>query len=107
MMPGKQNKKARGLKIYISADMEGVAGVTGREQLSPEGFEYEQFRAFMTAEVNAAVEAARGAGASEILVSDSHGNGLNLLPDKLAQDIQLIRQCGKQLECWVQLKALS
>ena len=57
---------AQGLKVYISADMEGVAGVVGREQLGPKGFEYSQFRKFMTAEVNAAIEAARGEGATEI-----------------------------------------
>ena len=42
-----------GLRIYISADMEGVVGVVTGEQLGPGGFEYERFREFMTAEVNA------------------------------------------------------
>jgi D-amino peptidase len=63
------------LKIYISADMEGVAGVVSGEQLGPTGFEYQRFREFMTQEVNAAIGAAFKAGATEILVSDSHGNG--------------------------------
>lgn len=85
------------MKVYISADMEGIAGVVGREQLVPEGFEYERFRAFMTAEVNAAIEAAREAGATEILVSDSHGNGQNLLLDMLPQDIQLVRSWPRPL----------
>ncbi len=88
---------AQGLKVYISADMEGVAGVVGREQLGPKGFEYSQFRKFMTAEVNAAIEAARDVGATEILVSDSHGNGLNLLLDALPQDIQLVRSWPRPL----------
>ena len=44
----------------------------------------------MTAEVNAAIEAAREAGAKKIVVSDSHGNGHNLLLDELPQDIELI-----------------
>ena len=47
-----------GLKIFISADMEGVVGAVTAEQLRPGGFEYERFRGFMTAEVNAAIEAA-------------------------------------------------
>jgi len=85
------------MKVYISADMEGIAGVVGREQLVPEGFEYEKFREFMTAEVNAAVEGAREAGATEIVVSDSHGNGQNLLLDMLPQDIQLVRSWPRPL----------
>ena len=69
------------LKIYISVDMEGVVGAVTGEQLGPGGFEYQRFREFMTQEVNAAIEAAFEAGATEILVSDSHGNGQNLLID--------------------------
>ena len=67
------------MKIYISADMEGVVGVVTSEQLGPQGFEYQRFREFMTQEVNAAIEAAFQSGATEIVVSDSHGNGQNLL----------------------------
>lgn len=85
------------IKVYVSADMEGIAGVTGPEQLRPEGFEYQQFREFMTAEVNAAIEGARDAGATEFVVSDSHGTGLNLLIDKLPQDIQLVRSWPRPL----------
>ena len=86
-----------GLKIYISADMEGVVGAVTGDQLGPSGFEYETFRELMTAEVNAAIDAARQAGATEILVSDSHGNGQNLLLDKLPQDIQLVRSWPRPL----------
>jgi len=85
------------LKIYISADMEGLAGAVTSEQLGPSGFEYSQFREFMTAEVNAAIEAAREAGATEILVSDSHGNGQNLLLDKLPADVQVVRSWPRPL----------
>mgnify|MGYP001824257843 CR=1 FL=1 len=86
-----------GLKIYISADMEGVVGAVTGDQLGPSGFEYQQFRELMTAEVNAAIEAARRAGATEILVSDSHGNGQNLLLDRLPQDIHLVRSWPRPL----------
>jgi D-amino peptidase len=86
-----------GLKVYISADMEGVAGTVTSDQLGPSGFEYQRFREIMTAEVNAAIEAARAAGATEILVSDSHGNGENLLMERLPQDIQLIRSWPRPL----------
>src|SRR5579862_1434641 len=46
------------LKIYVSVDMEGVAGVVSGDQLNPPGFEYERFRGFMTDEALAAVHAA-------------------------------------------------
>jgi len=85
------------LKIYISADMEGITGVVTGEQLGPTGFEYARFREFMTQEVNAAIEAARAAGATDIVVSDSHGNGQNLLLEKLPRDILLIRSWPRPL----------
>lgn len=86
-----------GLKIYISADMEGVVGAVTSDQLGPTGFEYGTFRRLMTNEVNAAISAARAMGATEILVSDSHGNGENLLIEELPQDIQLVRSWPRPL----------
>lgn len=84
------------LKIYISADMEGVVGAVTGEQLGPGGFEYQRFREFMTQEVNAAIEAAFEAGATEILVSDSHGNGQNLLIEKMPRNVEVIRSWPRQ-----------
>jgi len=88
MSVGAQVKK---MKIYISADMEGVAGVVTGDQLTPTGFEYQRFREFMTAEVNAAIDAAFAGGATEIVVSDSHGNAENLLIEKLPKNVLLVR----------------
>ena len=88
---------AQGNKIYISADLEGVVGAVTGEQLGPSGFEYNRFREFMTGEVNAAIRAARAAGATEILVADSHGNGQNLLIEKLPKDIKVIRSWPRPL----------
>ncbi len=85
------------LKIYISADMEGLAGAVTGEQLGPGGFEYQRFRSFMTAEVNAAIDAARAAGATEILVGDSHGNGQSLLIDELPDDVMVVRSWPRPL----------
>jgi D-amino peptidase len=85
-----------GLKIYISADMEGVVGAVTGEQLGPDGFEYERFRQFMTNEVNAAIDAARAAGATEFVVSDSHGNGQNLLIEQLPDDVTIIRSWPRE-----------
>ena len=58
---------------------------------------YQRFREFMTREVNAAIEAAFEAGATEILVSDSHGNGQNLLIEKLPENIQVVRSWPRPL----------
>jgi len=91
---GGQGKK---MKIYISADMEGVVGVVTQEQLGPSGFEYQRAREFMTEEVKAAIEAAFEAGATEIMVSDSHGNGQNLLIEKLPRNITLVRAFPRPL----------
>jgi len=85
------------LKVYISADMEGVAGVVTADQLGPQGFEYERFRGFMTNEVLAAIEGARAAGATEFLVSDSHGNGENLLIERFPKDVQIVRSWPRPL----------
>jgi len=82
---------AKKLKIYISVDMEGVAGVVTADQLGPTGFEYERFRQFMTNETLAAVRAAKESGATEIAVSDSHGNGENLLIEEFPKDVHIIR----------------
>ncbi len=91
---GSQGKK---MKIYISADMEGVVGVVTQEQLGPSGFEYQRAREFMTEEVKAAIDAAFEAGATEIMVSDSHGNGQNLLIEKLPRNITLVRAFPRPL----------
>lgn len=79
------------MKIYISVDMEGVVGVVTADQLTPAGFEYQRFREFMTQEANAAIEAAFAAGATEVTLSDSHGNAENLLIDKLPKNVLLVR----------------
>jgi D-amino peptidase len=82
---------AKKLKIYISVDMEGVAGVVTADQLVPGGFEYERYRKFMTNETLAAVDSANAAGATEIVVSDSHGNGENLLIEDFPKNVRIVR----------------
>jgi D-amino peptidase len=91
--PGQPRK----LKVYISVDMEGVAGAVTGEQLGPAGFEYGRFREFMTREAVAAVEAAKGAGATEVVVADSHGNGQNLLIEQFPVDVKVIRSWPRRL----------
>ena len=86
-----QAQTQKKLKIYISVDMEGVAGVVTADQLGPTGFEYERFRHFMTNETLAAIRAAKESGATEVVVSDSHGNGESLLIDEFPKDVRIVR----------------
>ena len=80
------------LKVYISADMEGVDGVvTWDVQGMPKGREYEEFRRVMTQEVNAAIAGAFKAGATEVLVSDDHHDSQNLDLELLDRRVELIR----------------
>jgi len=72
-----------GFKVYISADMEGITGLVDSSQVSPTGRDYALGRKLMTAEVNAAIAAAFEAGATEVVVNDSHGPQTNLQPDQL------------------------
>ena len=87
----------RPLKVYISVDMEGIGGIVTGEQLGPTGFEYGRAREFMTAEVNAAIDGARAAGATQFVISDSHGNGQNLLIDQLPPEVTIIRSWPRPL----------
>ena len=84
------------MKIYISADMEGVAGITAVEQTNPVGQpEYARSCELMTGEVNAACEGAFAAGAQEILVNDSHWNMRNIIHEELPPHVRLIRGSPK------------
>lgn len=87
----------RPLKVYISVDMEGIGGVVTGDQLGPTGFEYARARQWMTDEALAAIQGAREAGATEILISDSHGNGQNLLIDQLPADVTIVRSWPRPL----------
>ena len=74
----------RGLKVFISVDMEGLAGVVAGNEVSTTGPDYAHFRAIMAAETNAAIDGAARAGATEFVVRDSHGNKTNLLPSDVS-----------------------
>ena len=80
-----------GLKVFISVDMEGVTGVVNVDDASRGGKDYDYFRQTMTREANAAIEGALAAGATEIIVRDSHGSALNLLPEMLNRNSKLLR----------------
>lgn len=79
------------MKVYISADIEGVTGVTDWNETDKAHADYAEFREQMTAEVVAACEGALAAGASEIVIKDAHGSGRNLIASKLPREARLIR----------------
>ena len=82
------------MRVYISVDMEGVAGVVHEDQTDPidprHAGEYNRMRRLMTSEANAAIEGALDAGATRILVNDSHWLMRNLLPEHLHPSAELI-----------------
>lgn len=72
------------MKIFLSSDMEGTAGVVDWAQCRPGQPEYTYYRSLLQDEVNAAIKGALAGGASEFLVNDSHSTMANLRPDALA-----------------------
>jgi D-amino peptidase len=71
------------MKIYVSVDMEGIAGVAYREQIMRGEIFYQETRQMLTDEVNVVVEALLQAGATEIIVKDAHSRGFNFVYDRL------------------------
>ncbi|MFH1227015.1 MAG: M55 family metallopeptidase [Planctomycetota bacterium] len=85
------------MKVFISCDIEGIAGVVERAQTKYQGKDYERAREWMTGEVNAVVESALECGAKRILVNDAHGDMCNILIDKLNPKATLISGRHKPL----------
>jgi D-amino peptidase len=82
------------MRVYLSVDMEGVAGVVHEDQTNPIdprcAGEYGRFRRLMTAEANAAVEGALAGGATRVVVNDSHWEMRNLLAEDLHPAAELV-----------------
>jgi len=78
------------MKVFVATDMEGVSGVVHREHTSWDGRRHDEARKWMTEHINAAVEGAVEAGASEVLVCDGHSNGRNVKLDLLHSDARLM-----------------
>lgn len=79
------------MRVYISADMEGITGVASLDDVSSGNPDYEAARERMHDDVNAAVEGALAAGATDVLVNDSHATMTNLQLGSLHEDSTLIR----------------
>jgi D-amino peptidase len=79
------------VRVFVSADIEGVSGITTWEEARPSQPEYAAFRRQMQAEVGAACEGAIEAGAVELVVKDAHGPARNLSAAELPLPTQLVR----------------
>jgi D-amino peptidase len=81
------------MRIFISVDMEGVSGVTRWEDVITRGQDYQRARSWMTGDVNAAVEGARAAGATEFVVEENHGVEAlcNLMLDEIDPEVEVVR----------------
>lgn len=87
------------MRVLVSVDMEGTAGVVDRSDITPGTPGWERAREFMTDEASAAVRGvfAEGGGA-EVTVCDSHAKGLNILPGRLDPRARLIRGTPRPLD---------
>jgi len=87
------------MHVYLSVDMEGIAGVVHEDQTNPVdprcAAEYGRFRRLMTQEANAAIEGALAGGATRILVNDSHWSMRNLLAEELHPGAALVSGAPK------------
>ncbi|TPW31578.1 peptide ABC transporter [Martelella alba] len=80
------------MKVFLSADIEGTAGITMWDEARKHiPGEYAEFQKFMTAEVIAACEGAREAGADEVLIKDAHATARNILLGDLPDYVRIIR----------------
>lgn len=85
------------MKVYLSFDFEGVAGIVDWEQCREGGAGYELGCRLMLGEVNAAIEGAVAGGADTIVLNDSHSTMRNLDPDALAHGVSYVSGRHKQL----------
>jgi len=85
------------MRVFVSADMEGVAGIARDEQTDPSSPLHAASRNLLTQEVNAAVEGALQAGVQEVVVSDGHWTCLNLLPEELHPRAELVSGYPRRL----------
>lgn len=80
------------MKLLIAVDMEGISGVVSWSQVTPDSTEWQRFRRIMTQEVNAAIRGAYDAGVDEIIVTDGHWRGDNIITEDLDHRAKL--NCG-------------
>jgi len=79
------------MKVFISADIEGTAGITAWDEAKKGNPEYPEFREYMTDELVAACEGAKAAGATEVFVKDAHSTARNLNLSRLPEYVRIMR----------------
>lgn len=79
------------MKLYIVADMEGIAGVVAPVQVEGNSSYFDAARLQYSREIKSVCEAALSAGAEEIYVNDFHGNGINLVTEVLPREVMVVR----------------
>ncbi len=84
------------MKVFISADIEGVSGVVDRDDAVVGAREYERARRLMTADVNAAIAGAYEGGATQVLVNDAHSKMRNLIVEDLDPRAEVIQGVVKR-----------
>ncbi|HJP66466.1 MAG TPA: M55 family metallopeptidase [Actinomycetota bacterium] len=78
------------MNVFISVDMEGVAGVSHVKQAMRGEDDYPAARKLMIGETNGAIEGAFDGGATKVVVNDSHGDMYNLIPEEMDERAELI-----------------
>ncbi|MBA2255314.1 MAG: M55 family metallopeptidase [Chloroflexi bacterium] len=91
------------MRVYISVDMEGIAGVNASKPTERGHDAYPRSAALMTGEANAAIEGAFDAGAEEVVVNDSHGRMYNLPPEDLDGRARLVQG----IKAWSMVEAAA
>ncbi len=91
------------VRVYISVDMEGVAGISHAKPTNRGDLGYPEAVRLMNGEANAAIEGAFDGGASEVVVNDSHGQMYNLTPDEIDPRARLVQ--GKKP--WSMVEAVN
>lgn len=89
------------MKLYISCDIEGTSGITHWDETDYDrgGRWYDYFREAMSREVAAAIEGAKSAGATDILIKDAHDSARNILPTLLPAGIRINRGWSREPLC--------
>jgi D-amino peptidase len=86
------------MRLYISCDMEGTAGICSWMQCDPSNrYEYPVYRRYMSREIRAAIDGARGEGATGATINDAHWDMKNVLWDELPSDVRMISGGRKPL----------
>jgi D-amino peptidase len=90
------------MKVYLSVDIEGTAGITHWDEAEKPHADYPAHRAQMTREALAACDGAIAAGAKEILIKDAHDTGRNILQEDLPDCARLVREWSGHPFCMMQ-----